>query len=215
MLKCSRSESFWQSISDLMTGLMIIFMFICMGFLYDLEQQKGNYNTIKNQIYRDLHDEFKPEERNNWGTKIDPDTLTVMFVAPRILFGDDERIPNNEFKAVLRDFFPRYIKVIRRYDKDIVEVRIEGNASKKYNGDSKSKEAYFYNMDLSQGRAFNVLKYVYSLDSMKEHREWMKEKLRANGASFSKAGKDDVASRYVEISIQRNAEEALRKLNEK
>ena len=46
MLFRDREDSQWESISDLMTGLMVIFLFVCLGFLYQLNQnislpQKG------------------------------------------------------------------------------------------------------------------------------------------------------------------------------
>ncbi len=96
-------------------------------------------------------------------------------------------------------------------------MRIEGNASLEWSGDVNSNDAYFYNMKLSQDRAFNVLQYVFTLNDLQtpEKRQWLVEKLRANGASFSKASDKNVnASRCVEISIRRNAEKELNKINE-
>lgn len=98
---------------------------------------------------------------------------------------------------------------MEKYSDDIVEVRIESNASLEYNGDVNSNAAYFYNMKLSQERAFNVLQYVFSLGAMQEKRQWMIDKLRANGASYSKASAQDAAARCVEISIHRNAEKGI------
>ena len=104
---------------------------------------------------------------------------------------------------------------MQKYSDHIVEVRIEGNASLEWNGDVNSPEAYFYNMKLSQDRAFNVLTYVYTINSAAKYRPWLKDKLRANGASYSKANANNNASRCVEISIRRDAEKELNKLYEK
>lgn len=210
MIFRSREESFWQSISDLMAGLMVVFVFISISYQYQLEKKKQEYVKISESIHRDLINEFKSEELTNWGAEIIPEKLAVRFRAPRVLFADDSSVVKPEFKAVLKDFFPRYVKTIKKYDDNIVEVRIEGNASFDYNGDINSDAAYNYNMKLSQDRAFNVLKYLISMDKMKKEKDWMKTKCRANGASFSKASKNADASRYVEISIQRNAEATLK-----
>lgn len=210
-----REDSQWESISDLMTGLMVIFLFVCLGFLYQLNQNKMDYNLVKDQIYADLNEEFKPDEIARWGTRIDKDNLTVTFIEPSVFFASGSSQVNPHFQQVLNDFFPRYIKVLQKYSDHIVEVRIEGNASLEWNGDVNSPEAYFYNMKLSQDRAFNVLTYVYTINSAAKYRPWLKDKLRANGASYSKANANNNASRCVEISIRRDAEKELNKLYEK
>ena len=210
MIFHKKSESHWESISDLMTGLMMIFIFICLGFLLQRNHEKQNYTMVKDQIYADLKREFKPEEIARWGTNIDPETLAVTFIEPMVFFGNDDAEVNAHFRQVLDEFFPRYVEVLQPYSDKIVEVRIEGNCSLAWSGDVQSKEAYFYNMKLSQDRAFNVLQYIYGIEALRDRRPWLVEKLRANGASYSKAQKDnDAASRSVEISIKRDAEKEL------
>ena len=207
----------WQSISDMMTGLMMIFLFVCMDFLFQMKETAARYEEIKNQIHQDLIDEFKPEEMARLGARLDEEDLRVVFVSPSIFFAAGDSTVNPQFQAVLAEFFPRYVKVLEKYSAEIVEVRIEGNASLEWSGDVNSNEAYFYNMKLSQDRAFNVLQYIFTLNDLQtpEKRQWLVEKLRANGASFSKASDKNVnASRCVEISIRRNAEKELNKINE-
>lgn len=213
MLNRKKPENHWQSISDLMTGLMIIFLFICLSFIYQLNQVKEKYNMERVEIYDELNKEFKPEEIARWGARIDENTLTVSFIEPSIFFATGSSAVTYDFQQVLNDFFPRYIRVLKKYSNSIVEIRIEGNASKEWNGgDPNSKEAYYYNMKLSQDRAFNVLQYVYGIPAVTDDRLWLQEKLRANGASYSKADQNAAASRCVEISIRRNAERDLENL---
>lgn len=207
-----KQENHWQSISDLMTGLMIIFLFVCLGFVYQLNQVKQKYNMERIEIYDDLNKEFKPEEMAKWGARIDENTLTVSFIEPSIFFANDSAVVNYNFQQILNDFFPRYIDVLKRHSDSIVEVRIEGNASREWKGDPNSKEAYYFNMKLSQDRAFNVLQYVYGIQAVANDRPWLQEKLRANGASYSKANEDAASSRCVEFSIRRNAERDLEEL---
>ena len=213
MIFKKQSESIWASISDLMTGLMVIFLFVCIGFLYQLKETVNQYDKVRNMIHQDLLKEFNPEDRARMGARIDED-LRVIFVAQEVFFDVGDNTVKPEFQKTLAEFFPRYVKVLEKYNDEIVEVRIEGNASRDYkDGDVNSNAAYFYNMKLSQERAFNVLQYVFSLNSMQEKRQWMVEKLRANGASYSKADVSNAdASRCVEISIYRNAEEELEKI---
>lgn len=210
-------DGIWQSISDMMTGLMMIFLFVCMGFLFQMKETVNRYEQIKNQIHQDLIDEFKPEDMARLGAKIEEEDLRIIFVSPSVFFAAGDSTVNPKFQAVLAEFFPRYVKVLEKYSAEIVEVRIEGNASLEWSGDVNSNEAYFYNMKLSQDRAFNVLQFVFTLNTLQtpEKRQWLVDKLRANGASFSKADTQNAtASRCVEISIRRNAEKELNKINE-
>lgn len=207
----------WQSISDMMTGLMMIFLFVCMGFLFQMKETVSRYEQVKNQIHQDLIKEFKPEDMARLGARIDEEDLRVVFISPAVFFAAGDSTVNPHFKTVLADFFPRYVKVLEKYRDEIVEVRIEGNASLEWSGDVNSNDAYFYNMKLSQDRAFNVLQYIFTLNTLQtpDKRQWLVDKLRANGASFSKANNQNAnASRCVEISIRRNAEKELSRINE-
>ena len=211
------NDNIWQSISDVMTGLMVIFLFVCMGFLFQLKETVNRYDRVKNLIHQDLIDEFKPDEMARLGARFDEDELRVIFVSPSVFFAAGDSTVNPQFQTVLAEFFPRYFKVLEKYSDEIVEVRIEGNASLEWSGDVNSNDAYFYNMKLSQDRAFNVLQYIFTLNTMQtpEKRQWLVDKLRANGASFSKADTQNAnASRCVEISIRRNAEKELNRINE-
>lgn len=204
-------DSIWTSISDLMTGLMIVFLFVCIRFLYQLKAVTDHYEETRYRIYKDLIDEFKPEEMAGWGAQIDDQELRVIFIAPSVFFDVNSSVVKPDFQRVLAEFFPRYIKVLEKYSSEIVEVRIEGNASIEEGESIDSNSDYFRNMRLSQERAFNVLQYVFSLGNIQDKRQWMIDKLRANGASFSKANLEkSAASRCVEISIRRNAEGALK-----
>lgn len=211
------NDNIWQSISDVMTGLMVIFLFVCMGFLFQLKETVNRYDRVKNLIHQDLIDEFKPDEMARLGARFDEDELRVIFVSPTVFFAAGDSTVNPQFQTVLAEFFPRYFKVLEKYSDEIVEVRIEGNTSLEWSGDVNSNDAYFYNMKLSQDRAFNVLQYIFTLNTMQtpEKRQWLVDKLRANGASVSKADSRNAnASRCVEISIRRNAEKELNRINE-
>lgn len=205
--------SIWTSISDLMTGLMVIFLFVCMGFLYQLNGAINSGKLVQDEINAALHNEFSEDELANWGVSMNEENLRVTFVAPAVFFDLGSTAVKPKFQEILAEFFPRYIKVIDQFSDHILEVRIEGNASREIFDDINSDAAYFYNMKLSQERAFNVLQYVFTLEEMTGKRQWMIDKLRATGASFSKANLERAdASRCVEISIHRNFEKEMKNL---
>lgn len=199
------SSSSWINIADIMSALMMIFMFISIAFLYQILNEKEIYKVSLNQA---LHEEFD-KDLDNWQAVITEDNI-IRFDSP-FQTGSFE-IPQN-YQKILQDFFPRYIKVLsnEKFKKEIEEVRVEGHTSYGWGTIEDKKLIYLNNMDLSQQRASSVLAYCYSLESslIDENRKWLEENLRANGISFSKplyTGKnagiiDNTRSKRVEFKV--------------
>lgn len=239
------NEEFWPSISDLMSGLMIIFLFISVSFMIEitnknkiieinkilsekqaLEKVITKYKTGKLELYNELHKEFS-KDLLKWDATLDKESLSITFNEPEIFFKRGERDISNAFKIVLNDFFPRYIKILssNKYINEIEEIRIEGHTSSEWATWSSSQESYFKNMELSQARTVETLKYVMMLKSLKEKEKFLIDKLTANGLSYSKRiidkrGKENYSkSRRVEFKIRTKAEkyldEMFRRIDEK
>lgn len=215
----NREDSQWLPVSDLMSGLMILFLFIAIGFILNTKKVAENYQDKQKQIYQALEKEFF-YDLTYWKAKIDQGTLTFVFTDPEMLFKTGDATLQDRFKLILNEFFPRYIKVINSYQDSIEEVRIEGHTSSEWNAFSQEDEAYFENMRLSQDRTRAVLYYIYNLSEVEKYRSWMKENISAVGLSSSKIIKDSdgnenkEASKRVTFRIITNAEEQLRKLSE-
>ena len=207
-----REFQIWESISDIMTGLMMVFLFISLAFLFELKMETSGYAEIKQQIYVDLCNEFEEDELNQWGAEINRDTTAIYFKSPDIHFGKGDSNPSPKFQTILKDFFPRYIAVLNqeKYQGKIAEIRIEGHASREWKGDPNSDEAYFYNMKLSQERARNVLQYLFRLPEVKDEKEWLRDTMTANGYSYSHAGEDNDFAKRVEFRIVTEAENKLK-----
>ncbi|MFT5722601.1 MAG: outer membrane protein OmpA-like peptidoglycan-associated protein, partial [Motiliproteus sp.] len=81
-------------------------------------------------------------------------------------------------------------------------------------------QAYFRNMELSQGRTRSVLAYVYDLPSMDPHQAWIKTHFAAVGLSsshpvMSPTGKEDLQrSRRVTFRVITNADIQMRQILE-
>ncbi|MEE6031718.1 OmpA/MotB family protein [Avibacterium paragallinarum] len=215
----NREDSQWLPVSDLMSGLMILFLFIAIGFILNTKKVAENYQDKQKQIYQALEKEFF-YDLTYWKAKIDQGTLTFVFTDPEVLFKTGDATLQERFKLILNEFFPRYIKVINQYQDSIEEVRIEGHTSSEWNVFSQDDDAYFENMRLSQDRTRAVLYYIYNLSEVEKYRSWMKENISAVGLSSSKIIKDSdgnenkEASKRVTFRIITNAEEQLRKLSE-
>ncbi len=199
----SDSENNWISIADVMSALMMVFMFIAIAFLYEMLNEKEIYKVSLNEA---LHKEFD-KDLEKWQAVITDDNI-MRFNSP---FGvGSDAIPDS-FKEILEDYFPRYIKVLsdNQFIDEIDEIRVEGHTSKGWGSVQEEDQVYLLNMKLSQNRASNVLEFCYGLEdgSVLQYKKWLQKNLRANGMSFSKllytasSEIDNTRSRRVEFKV--------------
>ena len=219
----NEAESEWVSISDLMSVLMMIFLFIAISYMHNVQQNQLNvkkvavaYQELQTDLYLELWEEFK-EDLPSWKAAIEKETLTIRFEEPEVLFGIGSAELSDKFRIILKDFFPRYVRIISsdKYRKNIEEIRIEGHTSSEWNGESQEMEAYFNNMSLSQNRTRSVLKHCLSLIHEPEILSWSKQYITANGLSSSQLIKNAEGienkqkSRRVEFRTKTNAEKKV------
>jgi len=217
---------YWVSISDMMSGLMMVFLFISITYMINVIREKDKikeiavtYNRLQNDLYLDLYNEFK-NDLKNWDAEIDRQNLSVRFKSPEVLFKLGSFQLENKFKTILKDFFPRFIKILtnEKYKNDIDEIRIEGHTSTDWATECPPDIAYFKNMELSQDRTRSVLEYVLTLPNLDENKDWIKKYLTANGLSSSKiiaktnGEEDKEKSRRVEFRVKTNSEKRIVKI---
>jgi len=199
----------------MMSGLMLIFMFIAISFMLEVQSDKEkmqeiaiSYNKSKKELNKALHSEFK-DDLKKWDAQITKNN-TFVFNSPDVLFERGKSTIRDGFRAVLDDFFPRYIKVLssHNYKNEIDEIRIAGHTTDIWNDITSKKDTYLKNMTLSQNRANNVLAYCYSIDNdiLNSGRNWLEKKLRANGMSFSKLKYKDKQRKIVDYQKSRRVE---------
>ncbi|MBR1730655.1 MAG: OmpA family protein [Selenomonadaceae bacterium] len=220
------SEDHWMSISDLMSGLMIIFMFIAIAFMIKVQNQQKHmdnivqdYATIKENLYNDLYEEFK-DDLPKWHAELDKQTLSMRFQEPDILFDTGSASLKYQFQQTLNDFLPRYIRLLTspQYKDSIQEIRIEGHTSTDWYGQT-GINAYFKNMELSQARTRSVLEYAIRMPYLQPQQEWLISKITANGLSSSQpiiinGVENKEKSRRVEFRIRTNADEKMELLKD-
>lgn len=221
-------DDHWIPLSDLMTGLMMMFLLVAVIFMVKVEAQQRQaeeearrmkdvavlYDQMREQLYLDLEKEFG-NDLKRWRASLDRD-LTVRFEEPDVLFDTGRSNLKPQFISILNDFFPRYVAILSsdKYRSSIEEVRIEGHTSSFWMGATQD-EAYFRNMDLSQSRTRTTLQHVLSLPAVKEHKQWLTGKLTANGLSSSRprtnpdGSENREASQRVEFRVRTNAEERI------
>lgn len=231
----SKKDNYWIPLADLMTVLMVIFLFISISYMIDVKSKQDERDKIfedfketKIDLLKDLQTEFNDDFRKEkWNAVLDKD-LSIKFVNESVLFDYNKSNLKSEFQTVLTDFFPRYLNILMKpkYIDKIAEVRIEGHTD--IQGD------YIYNLQLSQDRTRNVMKFLLNLDYYKELENAEQNKLRfwltANGLSFgrtldvdgnlteySNQPPDDLKCRRVEFRIvttsDKIVEEAIKQIS--
>jgi len=220
----SRSaEAHWIPLSDLMTGLMMMFLLIAVLYMVQVESQTRKikrvavvYTQLRTDLYDDLYKEFAPDLKS-WGAQISKENLTVKFEEPAVLFavGSSELKPR--FREILDDFFPRYVRILtsKKYKDSITELRIEGHTSKVWTSRVDHQQSYFLNMALSQERTRSTLEYVMYMPAIRSEVEWLEKFATANGLSFSKlvrtanGAEDGAASQRVEFRVLTDADRRI------
>ena len=247
------------SIADAMAAMMLIFTLVLLvlalrlGSIQDktteierlhrildaaLEHNKNEaqqYFSMKQAIYQALIKEFSADLKK-WNARIDKNSLAFIMENSKNGFeaGKSEIPP--EFRAMLDQFVPRYIKVIQQYGQHVNEIRIEGHTSSEWGvnlaecqdsgSEACKKSVYLKNMRLSQDRAMSVLNYILLMENISDM-PWLRSKLTANGLSSSHllCGKQKApcsgnhpeqenreASRRVEFSVRTNAESTIEEM---
>jgi outer membrane protein OmpA-like peptidoglycan-associated protein len=214
VIPSNSSEEHWIPLSDLMSGLMMMFMLVAVLFMIQVDAESAKvkilkekaeaqaqkaemqasrmkdiadiYRDMREQLYLDLRKEFEAD-LPKWGAELDADS-TIRFKSPDLLFENRKADLPQRFADILDDFFPRYLRILSssRYKSSIEEIRIEGHTSSVWNTNVSPDKAYLLNMELSQSRTRSVLEHVLAEQRSSEQQRWLVTSLTANGLSSSK-----------------------------
>jgi outer membrane protein OmpA-like peptidoglycan-associated protein len=222
------SEDHWIPLSDLMTGLMVMFLLIAVCYMVRVEADADKIKTVavaytdtRDALYEALRREFSAD-LPRWHARLLKDDLTIRFSEPDILFAEGSSELKPAFRQILDDFFPRYVRILTspKFRAAISEIRIEGHTSSDWVGARSPDVAYLHNMELSQARTRSTLLYVLALPRLRGDVDWLRRFVTANGLSSSRpildaSGEEDaVRSRRVEFRIRTDAETRIAKILE-
>jgi outer membrane protein OmpA-like peptidoglycan-associated protein len=226
-----KKDSYWIPLADLMTVLMVIFLFMAISYMVVIKKKQDQQNEIfkeyektKVALYNELDSTFK-NDFGRWDLQLDND-LSIKFTNPQVLFAEGRSEITPYFQNILSEFLPKYLRVVLqdKYQDKIAEIRIEGHTNAKPIG--RTGDPYIDNMELSQGRARNVLAFLRTqlcFTALKsEEKQLLQYWLTANGLSYGRmidesghvsvfANKeiDNDKSRRVEFRIVTTSDEVV------
>lgn len=218
-----QDEKHWISFSDMMTGLMVIFLFIAISYMVEANKKENQIEQIL-EFYENTRDSIRHdlvvllgEHEGDWGEFVEFDSinLSIKFVGGDIQFQPDSDRIRSSFRNILDDFIPKYIAVIsqQKYQDKIAEVRIEGHANR-VTGSTSSSSEYMEGVKWSQRRAKEVLKYFVRNRTFRNLTPAKKRRLQfwlvANGYSYGRTL--DRQGAYSELSKEMVCEECSRRV---
>ena len=172
---------------------------------FDIAKVKiKNLTGIRIKVVKTLKDKLGKS------INIDPQSGALKF-SSNILFNVGEYKLKEESKKELSSLLKKYIHTLL-LDENIKEhidrIIIEGHTD--------SKGSYIYNLELSQKRALEVMKFLYSLNF--EDKSLLEKFISASGRSFSNlvydqnGNEDRYASRRIEIKFELKNEQAIKEI---
>ena len=169
-------------------------------------------------LYEALMNEFR-DDMNGWNANLDKNSLVFSFRDPAALFKKGKSELNQRFQTILKDFFPRYVKVTSEYKEHIQNIIIEGHSSSESRLGKDKSERFNVNKKLSVKRADNVLSYTNKLvnNNIGKNILWVVETFESNGLSSSKlvynenGTENKKMSRRVEFRIKNIRSSILKK----
>lgn len=182
----------WMSVSDLMTGLMVIFLFIAVAYMSKVDENQTvlkDFVETKHQLHDKLVNEFKGDTAK-WKMSIDGD-LSMKFNNPSVLFAQGSYQLTDEFKQILDEFLPKYFNILLNDSlrSHIQEIRIEGHTDD-LAAYSFDPDPYISNIILSQQRSLSVMRYFLASDTYRSYNPQQQALLRywftVNGLSYGK-----------------------------
>ncbi|MDI3547218.1 MAG: hypothetical protein PWR10_870 [Halanaerobiales bacterium] len=183
-------ENFWPTFTDLLSVIILVILLVLVSYIFvaqistrKTQEVQQMINTrideiigFREKIARDLSQKFAD---SRLAINLDEDTGAITF-SGEVLFETDSAVIKPQFKRMLEEFIPKYVEVLLdgEYRDNISQIIVEGHTD--------DRGSYMYNLDLSQRRALNVVKYILS-DEFPDfkYKEILKNYITANGKSES------------------------------
>lgn len=203
---------FWITMSDLLLGLMIIFLILFIMSMVGFSQAKVAEQSAQTEMAEKLAKELV---NNKIDVNIDKMSGQVE-ISDLELFDIGSAKLSAKGKAYLDKFFPIYIDTIfsnPEVSDKVENLIIEGHTdSQMFKGLNSADAQYTKNLELSSMRATEVANYVFKTNYNKKYSKKLHKVLIVEGKSNTEPiltnGKEDFnKSRRVELEIRMKAGE--------
>lgn len=197
---------FWVTMSDMLLGLMMVFMTLFVLAMTGYTQKKMQEQQVQTKIAKELIKNMKQQHIN---AEIDDVTGQVK-ISNMELFDVSSAKLSPKGEAYLSKFIPIYVNTIfsnPKLYKNVKHIVIEGHTDSQMFKNVNSKEEQFTkNMGLSLQRANSVEDFMFKTRYNKNYTDPLKSTLLVEGRSFNDPvliqGKEDHdKSRRVELKI--------------
>jgi len=189
---------FWISFSDLMAGLLFVFILIFAVTILAYQEQEPSVSRekITQALVSMLLDQF--QAKHHYPVEISRDTGTIS-VSEGVLFDFNQSELSAEGKVFLSDFIPKYCAILfdnPEIGREITAVIVEGHTDE--------VGSYQFNMGLSLRRAYSVVAYIFDPQAFPNfpYSAILQQKLSANGRSKVDLKNTSAQSRRVEFKFR-------------
>lgn len=240
-----RKVSYWISFSDLMAGLLLVFILLLIGSLIisrgQIEVQEAELHETMEELDETMEEletldsnvadilgvrakiiERLREEFEDTDTEIRFDDATgAIQLGSGILFDEGSARLNPEGQRTLETLIPIYFEALLGNDElraHVGQIVFEGHTNSNYSGSDDPSDAYLFNLQLSQDRAYTAMEYVIANELGDQYDA--KDLLAAVGYSSSRLiykesdpkVEDTERSRRIELRFRLKDEEAMEEL---
>ncbi len=108
-----RGGDYWVSIADLMSGLMVLFLFIAVAYMSKVIKEQARivkvavaWEESKGSLYKKLTTEFA-KDTAVWNAEIASIWLAVRFKEPDVLFEPGSALVKPRFQEIMSDFLSK------------------------------------------------------------------------------------------------------------
>ena len=119
----TKQDSQWMSVSDLMSGLVLIFILLTISMIYEaarIQDRSGDINSDIDKIAAALELEFRSDLKK-WDAEFNAPLLEFTYLNPEVLFDQGDSALKPEFLIILNDFLPRYLNVLDEFRDTILQ----------------------------------------------------------------------------------------------
>ena len=202
----SDGNIFWITMTDLMTGLVLVFVVMFFYTYLTSHVEMVKQNLAKENVTKALKESLQAQ---NLVASVDS-VSGVVKISDLELFDLGSYTLSEKGKSYLDKFAPAYFNSIfsnEYLNKNIDKIIIQGHTdSQMFKGEYSKDEQYMKNMELSLLRAYSVANYMVSTQYNKSNNNRLHKIILVEGASYSnpvlESGKENFAkSRRVELKL--------------